>query len=118
MVDGKGMAKQSHEIQYMVKELELLKIVVPSEFVAGGIIAKLPPSWRYFATILKHKRTHMSISYLIASLDVEEKARTKDGNLKELRVKLVPTWCTSRSHMARAKANRTRISTGQSKILP
>jgi hypothetical protein len=58
----------------MVKELEILKIVIPDEFVAGGIIAKLSPSWRDFATTLKHKRTHMSISNLIASLDVEEKA--------------------------------------------
>jgi hypothetical protein len=46
----------------MVKELELLKIIVPDEFVVGGIIAKLPPSWRDFTTTLKHKRTHMSIS--------------------------------------------------------
>jgi hypothetical protein len=38
--------------------------------------------------------------------------------LRELRVKLVPTWCTSRSHMAGAKASRTRITTRQSKILP
>jgi hypothetical protein len=35
-----------------------------------GIIAKLPPSWRDFATALKHKRVQMSISDLIASLDV------------------------------------------------
>jgi hypothetical protein len=46
----------------MVKEVGLLKIVVPDEFVAGGIIAKLPPSWRDFATALKHKRVYMSIS--------------------------------------------------------
>jgi hypothetical protein len=54
----------------MVKELGLLKIVVPDEFVAGGIIAKLPHSWRDFTIALKHKRVHMSISDLIASLDV------------------------------------------------
>jgi hypothetical protein len=65
-----------------VKELELLKIVVPDEFVAGGIIAKLPPSWRDFATTQKHKRTHMSISDMIASLAVEEKVWTKDGRYK------------------------------------
>jgi hypothetical protein len=47
----------------MVKELALLKIVVPYEFVAGGIIVKLPPSWRNFATALKHKRVHMSTRY-------------------------------------------------------
>jgi hypothetical protein len=66
----------------MVKELALLKIDVPDEFVAGGIIAKLPPSWRNFATALKHKRVHMSISDLIVSLDVEEKARVKDERSK------------------------------------
>jgi hypothetical protein len=82
MVHGKDVVKQAHEIQCMVKELELLKIIVPDEFVTGGIIAKLPPSWRDFVTTLKHKRTHMSISDLIVSLDVEEKARTKDGQFK------------------------------------
>jgi hypothetical protein len=79
MVDGKSVVEQAHEIQCMVKELELLKIIVPDEFVAGGIIAKLPPSLRDFATTLKHKRTHMSISDLIVSLDVEKKAQTKNG---------------------------------------
>jgi hypothetical protein len=66
----------------MAMELKLLKIVIPDEFVAGGIIAKLPPSWRDFAIALKHKRVHMSISDLIASLDVEEKAQAKDGRSK------------------------------------
>jgi hypothetical protein len=69
---------QAHEIQCMVKELTLLKIVVRNEFVAGGIIVKLPPSSRDFATTLKHKKVHMSISDLITSLNVEEKARAKD----------------------------------------
>jgi hypothetical protein len=45
MVDGKYVVEQAHEIQCTVKELELLKIIVLDEFVAGGIIAKLPPSW-------------------------------------------------------------------------
>jgi hypothetical protein len=78
MVNRKSVVTQAHEMQCMVKELRLLKIVVPDEFVAGGIIAKLPLSWRDFATALKHKRAHMSISDLITSLDVEEKAQAKD----------------------------------------
>ena len=82
MVDGKSVVAQAHELQCMVKELELLKVVVPDKFVAGGIIAKLPPAWRDFATTLKHKRTEISVSDVIASLDVEEKARAKDGRLK------------------------------------
>jgi hypothetical protein len=86
MIDGKGVVEQVHEIQCMVKELELLKIIVPNEFVAGVIIAKLHPSWRDFDTTLKHKRTHISISDLIASLDVEEKSRAKDGRSKGVEV--------------------------------
>ncbi|WVZ54789.1 hypothetical protein U9M48_005536 [Paspalum notatum var. saurae] len=42
------------------------------------MIAKLPPTWRNFGTSLKHKRTKISVKSLIASLDVEEKARVKD----------------------------------------
>jgi hypothetical protein len=82
MVNGKDVVEQAHEIQCMVKELELLKIIVPDKFVVGGIIAKLPPSWRDYATTLEHKRTHMSISDLIVPLDIEEKAQAKDGRSK------------------------------------
>jgi hypothetical protein len=42
--------------------------------------------------------------------------RTDD--LKELRVKPAPTWCTSRRHMAKAKVSRIRITTSQNKLLP
>jgi hypothetical protein len=66
----------------MVKELALLKIVVLDKFVDGGIIAKLPPSWRDFATALKQKRVHIYILDLITSLDVKEKAWAKDGRSK------------------------------------
>jgi hypothetical protein len=79
MVDGKSVVTHAHEMQCMEKELTLLKIVVTNEFVVGGIIVKLPPSWRDFTTALKHKRVHMSISDMIASLDVEEKAWAKVG---------------------------------------
>jgi hypothetical protein len=41
-------------------------------------------------------------------------------DLRELRVKLAPTWCTSRSHMAKAKVKlrRIKITTSLSKQLP
>jgi hypothetical protein len=50
--------------------------------VVGGIIAKFPPSWRNFATSLKHKRQEFSILDLIGSLHVEEKARAKDTRIR------------------------------------
>ena len=80
MVNNRGVVEQAHEIQVIAKELELLKCVLPDKFVAGCIIAKLPSSWRNFATTLKHKRQEISVENLIASLDVEEKARAKDAH--------------------------------------
>src|SRR3954466_15283277 len=78
MVNNRSVVEQAHEIQCIVKELELLKCVLLEKFVVGCMIAKLPPSWRNFATTLKHKRQEISVENLIASLNVEEKARAKD----------------------------------------
>ncbi|WVZ74821.1 hypothetical protein U9M48_022948 [Paspalum notatum var. saurae] len=78
MVNDKSIVQQAHDIQCIAKELEILKCSLPDPFVAGCIIAKLPSSWRSFATALKHKRTKISVEELIASFDVEEKARAKD----------------------------------------
>ncbi|CAN6224470.1 unnamed protein product [Urochloa humidicola] len=78
MVNNYSVVEQVHEVQCIVKDLELLKCQIPDKFVAGCIIAKLPSSWRNFATTLKHRRQEISVENLIASLDVEEKARKKD----------------------------------------
>ena len=78
MANNRSVVEQAHEIQCIAKELEHAKCALPDKFVAGCIIAKLPSSWRNFATTLKHKRQEISVENLIASLDVEEKARAKD----------------------------------------
>jgi hypothetical protein len=52
---------------------------LPDKFVAGSIIDKLSPSWKDFATSLKHKRQEFNVEELIGTLDVEERARTKDN---------------------------------------
>ncbi|CAO2150358.1 unnamed protein product [Urochloa humidicola] len=82
MVNNCSVVEQAHEVQCIVKDLELLKIQIPDRFVAGCMIAKLPSSWRNFATTLKHRREEISVENLIASLDVEEKARKKDTTEK------------------------------------
>jgi hypothetical protein len=56
MENNRSVVEQAHEIQILMKELELLKYPLPDKFVAGCMIAKLPSSWRNFATALKHKR--------------------------------------------------------------
>jgi hypothetical protein len=79
MVENRSVVEQAHEFQSLAKELELFPCPLPDKFVAGGIIAKLPPSWKDFATSLKHKRQEFNVEELIGTLDVEERARTKDN---------------------------------------
>ena len=78
MVNNCSVVEQAHKVQCIIKDLNLLKCPIPDKFVAGYIIAKLHSQWRNFATTLKHKRQKISVENLIATLDVEEKARKKD----------------------------------------
>ena len=52
--------------------------MLSDKYVAGTIIAKLPPSWNDFATSLKNKSHQFSVLDLISTHDFEEKAREKD----------------------------------------
>ena len=86
MVEDRSMMEKANEIHVLAKHLGCCSkekpCVLPDKFVAGGIISKLPPSWRDFATSLKHKRQEFSIDTLIGTLDVEEKARAKDTRIR------------------------------------
>ncbi|KAF8712600.1 hypothetical protein HU200_028355 [Digitaria exilis] len=87
MVEDRPVVEQANELHVLAKDLGCCNkenpCVLPDKFVAGGIISKLPPSWRDFATSLKHRRQEFTIDGLIGSLDVEEKARAKDGKGKK-----------------------------------
>jgi hypothetical protein len=78
-VDDRSVVEQAHEIQALVKDLEMHGCELPDKFVVGCMIAKLLPSWTEFATSLKHKRREFDVTQLIGTLDVEDKARAKDA---------------------------------------
>jgi hypothetical protein len=82
MIENRPVVEQAHEIQALAKELEQFPCVLSDKFVAGDIIAKLPPSLIDFTTTLKHKRQEFSVAELIGFLDVEERARAKDTREK------------------------------------
>jgi hypothetical protein len=84
MVENRSVVEQAHEIQALVKELELFGCALLDNFVAGCMIAKLPQSWTDFATSLKHKRQEFSTAELVGTLDVEDKARAKDVKGKKV----------------------------------
>ena len=92
MVENRPVLEQAHEIICIVKELELLKCELPGKFVAGCIIAKLPNSWRNFATTLKHQRREFSVEDVIGHLSVEQNSREKTRTEKGPKGLLLPTW--------------------------
>ena len=65
MIEDRSVVEQALEIHTLAKDLKNCSketlCVLPDKFVAGGIISKLPPSWRDFATSLKHKRQKFTI---------------------------------------------------------
>ena len=75
--------------------------------MAGGIIAKLPPSWTDFATTLKHKRQEFSVAELIGSLDVEERARAKDTRGKGIETSNVNMVQKKNSNVSHNNKRRT-----------
>jgi hypothetical protein len=81
MVEDYSVVEQAHEIHMLAKDLRNCSkespCMLPVKFVVGGIISKLPLSYRDFTTSLKHKRYEFTIDGLIGTLDVEEKARAK-----------------------------------------
>jgi hypothetical protein len=108
MVENCPIVEQAYEIHALAKELEQFPCVLPDKFVAGGIIAKLPPSWMDFATTLKHKRQEFSVAELIGSLDVEERARAKDTHGKGAEnssANMVQNKNSNASHINKKKNN-------------
>jgi hypothetical protein len=77
MVGDRPVVEHAHEIQLLVRKLVHFDCILSDKFVVGGIIAKLPPIWRGVAMALKHKED-MTVESLIVTLNVEEKARSKD----------------------------------------
>ena len=96
MVENHSVVEQAHEIQALAKELEHFPCLLPDKFVVGGIIAKLPPSWRDFVTSLKHKRQE-----LLSLLDLLMLRRGREQKTtveKELSLPLL-IWCTRKTHL-------------------
>ncbi|KAK1694102.1 hypothetical protein QYE76_010799 [Lolium multiflorum] len=92
MVENRSVVEQAHEIQIMAKELELLKCVLPDKFVAGCIVAKLPPSWRNFATSLKHQRHEFLLRISWDLWMLRRRRGQKTNTLEEPRDVLLPIW--------------------------
>jgi hypothetical protein len=91
MVENRSVVEQDHEFQALAKELELFPCPLPDKFVAGGIIAKLPPSWKDFATSLKHKRQEFNVEELIVLLMLRKGLEQR--TMEKVWRPLLLMWC-------------------------
>jgi hypothetical protein len=60
MSNDRPIVDRAHEIQSLSKELRQFKCTLPDKFITGGIIAKLPPSWKTFSK--KNTLSHSSLT--------------------------------------------------------
>ena len=81
MTDDKSVEFQSHELQQIAHEIISEGMELNDQFQVAVIIDKLPPSWKDFKNILRHKTKEFSLESLITRLRIEEEARKQD--LKE-----------------------------------
>ncbi|CAJ2638269.1 unnamed protein product [Trifolium pratense] len=83
MVDERSVEAQSHEIQKIAHEIITEGMPLDEQFQIAVIIDKLPPSWKYFKNILRHKTKEFSIESLITRLRIEEESRRQDMKEEE-----------------------------------
>ncbi|CAL0320864.1 unnamed protein product [Lupinus luteus] len=78
MTDDKSVESQSHEIQKIAHEIISEGMALDEQFQVAVIIDKLPPSWKDFKNLLRHKTKEISLESLITRLRIEEEARKQD----------------------------------------
>jgi len=75
MTNDKSVEDQSQELQNVAYEIFVEGIKLPEQFQIAVIIDKLPPAWKDFKNILRHKTKEFSLESLITRLRIEEEAR-------------------------------------------
>ncbi|PON99483.1 Zinc finger, CCHC-type, partial [Trema orientale] len=78
MTDDKSVEVQSHELQMISHEIISEGMSLDEQFQVAVLIDKLPPSWKDFKSVLRHKTKEFSLESLITRLRIEEEARKQD----------------------------------------
>jgi hypothetical protein len=96
MVDDNSVVEQAHEIQALVKDLEMHGCELPDKFVAGCMIAKLRPSWEEYIFATSLNTRDRSLTFLNSFVLLMWKIRQGQKMSRERklqRVVLAHMWC-------------------------
>ncbi|GJU18356.1 copia-like retrotransposon [Tanacetum coccineum] len=80
----KTIMEQVHELQVLVNKLKALSVPITEAFQVGAILTKLPPSWKSFSKKMLNKTEDYSLDDLLKFLRIEEEARTRDKQGKDV----------------------------------
>lgn len=78
MTDDKSVVAQTHDLQMIAHEIISEGMVLDEQFQVAVIIDKLPPLFKEFKNVLRHKSKEFSLESLITKLRIEEESRKQD----------------------------------------
>ncbi|GJY33693.1 putative polyprotein, partial [Tanacetum coccineum] len=70
MTDDKSVEAQSHELQKVAHEIISEGMSLDEQFQVAVIIDKLPPSWKEFKNVLRHKTKEFSLETMISEINL------------------------------------------------
>ena len=78
MVDNKSVTDQIHDYHWLVDNLKNDGIILPTRFLDGYLIEKLPESWNDYIKTAKHKKKPMSLQDVIVHIKIKDQNRLRD----------------------------------------
>jgi len=81
MTDDRSLETQSHKIQKIVHDIITEGMPLNEQFQVAVIVDKLPPNWKDFKNLFRHKTKEFSLESLITYLRIEKEARKEDKKI-------------------------------------
>ncbi|XP_074282784.1 uncharacterized protein LOC141607327 [Silene latifolia] len=79
MTDSRPVMEQYNELLWILGQFSQHKMEMDESISVSSIIDKLPPFWKDFKHMLKHKKEELSIVQLEGHLRIEESLRAQEG---------------------------------------
>ncbi|CAN1243306.1 Retrovirus-related Pol polyprotein from transposon TNT 1-94 [Linum perenne] len=83
MSDSRSVMEQYNEFLHMLCQFAQHNLHMDEAISVSSIIDKLPPSWKNFKHMLKHKKEELDLTQLGSHLRIEENLREQEGGKKE-----------------------------------